>query len=87
MNPRERVVPDRLAADIAEGTAAAPGQGPVATALGMIRAVEDRSDREAAFVLLAADAMLTSACEAASRSADPGRELNGLMDGVLEDLG
>jgi hypothetical protein len=40
--------------------------------------------RESAFALLAADALLTYACEAALDSDDPDRALRGLLPGLLE---
>jgi len=87
MSSLARVVPDRLARDVSDAVANAPGHEPVAVALALIRSVEERRDREAAFLLLAADAMITAACEDASAADDPGRTLGALVDEVAEDLG
>jgi hypothetical protein len=44
-------------------------------------------DREAAFQLLTADALLTYACESLAGSADPGRRLRQVVERVGEKLG
>lgn len=56
---------------------------------GALRALEaamDRPgrDRDGAFALLAADALLTWACEDAACSADPETELSGILERVCE---
>ncbi|MEZ4414117.1 MAG: hypothetical protein R3E10_00015 [Gemmatimonadota bacterium] len=81
-------VPSRLAAALEDA-----GVGPDAEAarlaaagVGALRTVESRSDRAAAYVLLAADALLTRACERATVQSDPERALEQVLARLVEGL-
>ena len=84
---RQPPVPPAFATrlDVPSGTEAAPGSltrlGAAALALTDPAA---RLDREAAFQLLAADAYVTYACEAAADEDDPGSALAAVLEHVVD---
>ena len=80
-------VPARLARDMASALDHSPNHDTVDTGLALLRSVEERRDREAAFLLLAADALLTKACEEASTAVEPEQVLDSVLTRVAEALG
>jgi len=55
-----------------------------AGATALERALAERGERRGAFDLLAADALITYACEAAASAADPEAELLGVLERLAQ---
>lgn len=72
--------PDALPLPIPEGSGGRTARLVEAGVDALERAIAGRGERRGAFELLAADALVTYACESASAEDDPGTELRSIVE-------